>query len=363
MAEQGDQDDKTEEPTQKRLDDARKRGDIVFSTEAAAFVSLLAAAGVLSMGASGIEGLGAPLSQYLAKAHDLPTDGPGLIGLAARSGLLVLGVVALVGGALALAAVTARYVQDKPTFSASKLQPKLETLNPIAGFKRVFGPRAIGAFLKAVAKFAIVGGAAAWVLWPRDATLETMAMLDISAFAPMAKARVLAMLGACLAAFGVVAIVDYIFTRQAYMKRLRMSRQELKDEIKQSEGDPQIKARIRGLRMQRSRKRMLAAVPQATVIITNPTHYAVALRFVQGETPAPVCVAKGVDELALRIREAGEAAGVPRVEDPPLARALFASTEIDEAIPREHYEAVAKVIGFVLRMADRRRGRPAANRS
>src|SRR6185312_9176526 len=159
-------------------------------------------------------------------------------------------------------------------------------------------------------------------------------------------------------AAAIIAAVDYVFTRQSYMNKLKMSRREIKEEMRQSEGDPHVKGKLRQIRMERSRKRMLAAVPQASVIITNPTHYAVALRYEQGETPAPVCLAKGVDEVAARIREVAEEHNIPIVEDPPLARALFATAELDEPIPREHYEAAAKVIGFVLRAARRQRGRP-----
>jgi flagellar biosynthetic protein FlhB len=136
---------------------------------------------------------------------------------------------------------------------------------------------------------------------------------------------------------------------------MRMSRQELRDETKQSEGDPHIRARLRAIRLERSRKRMLAAVPKATVVITNPTHYSVALRYLPDKDAAPVCVAKGVDDLALRIREVAREHDVPLVENVPLARALFATVDIDEPVPREHFEAVAKVIGFVMNTAKRRR--------
>ena len=142
--------------------------------------------------------------------------------------------------------------------------------------------------------------------------------------------------------------LDWFIQRQRFMKRMRMSKQEVKDENKQSEGDPQIKARLRQIRMQRARRRMMSDVAKATVVVMNPTHYAVALRYEPGVTAVPMCVAKGMDLLALKIREVAEEAGVPVIEDPPLARALFATVEIDETIPKEQYEAVAKVIGFIM---------------
>ncbi len=148
-----------------------------------------------------------------------------------------------------------------------------------------------------------------------------------------------------------------MWQRQRFSARMRMSREEMKEEARQSDGDPHVKARQRQIRNERARRRMMQQVPKATVVVTNPTHYAVALRYVEGETEAPVCVAKGLDKLALRIRAVAEENQVPIVEDPPLARALYATMDVDESIPLQHYEAVAKVIGFVLGAAKRRRAR------
>jgi flagellar biosynthesis protein FlhB len=148
----------------------------------------------------------------------------------------------------------------------------------------------------------------------------------------------------------VIAGLDYVVQYRRFMQRNRMSRQEIKEEFRQNEGDPAIKARVRQIRQERSRKRMMAAVPEATVVITNPTHYAIALKYESGKTAAPVCVAKGVDQLALRIRAVAEEHAIPVIENPPLARALHASVEVDDAIPPEHYKAVAQVIGYVMRL-------------
>jgi flagellar biosynthetic protein FlhB len=156
---------------------------------------------------------------------------------------------------------------------------------------------------------------------------------------------------AALIVLAAIAAFDYFYQRQRFMARHRMTRQELKDEVKQSEGDPQVKARIRQIRQERSRKRMIAAVPEASVVIMNPTHYAVALKYESGKMGAPVCVAKGMDHLALTIRKVAEENDVPVVEDPPLARALYAAVELDEEIPPEHYKAVAQIIGYVMKLA------------
>ena len=157
---------------------------------------------------------------------------------------------------------------------------------------------------------------------------------------------------------GVSAIADWMLQRQRFRQRMRMSREEVKEDLRQSEGDPYIKARLRQLRIQRAKRRIMQNVPKATVVIANPTHFAVALRYDVNEAPAPICVAKGVDSLALRIRQMAEKHNVPVIEDPPLARALYAAVDMDKVIPAQHYEAVAKIIGFILS-----RGRKAPRRA
>jgi flagellar biosynthetic protein FlhB len=235
------------------------------------------------------------------------------------------------------------------------MRPKIDKLSPIKGFSRVFGKAAVSAFLKAVAKLVVVGAALTMALMPRDAELEAVSLIDPVALLPFVRDKAVAMLVSVTCAAALLAGIDYIFSRQSYMKRQRMSRREIKDEMRQSEGDPMVKAKLRQVRQERARRRMMASVPDASVVITNPTHYAVALKYEQGETPAPICVAKGADDVALRIRALAEEHNVPIIEDPPLARALFSTVDVEEAIPREHYEAVAKIIGIVMRLGQRKR--------
>ncbi len=158
---------------------------------------------------------------------------------------------------------------------------------------------------------------------------------------------------AVIALLALGGVLDFLWQRQRFLTKMKMTKEEVKEEFKQSEGDPHVKARQRQLRLEKAKRRMIQQVPKATVVVVNPTHYAVALRYEQGQTPAPECVAKGVDAVALKIREVAEAAGVPVIEDPPLARALYGAVEVDQIIPQHHYEAVAKIIGFIL--AGRRR--------
>ena len=361
MAEQND-DDKTEEPTPRKLEQAREKGDIVYSAEVGAALSLIAATGIVAFMSGPIfSEMARGFIGFLAMPEQFSSDPGSLMSIFASVGMKVAGIFALVALALAVAGLAARYVQDQPTFTGERLTPKLNKLNPAEGFKRVFGKQAAASFLKSLAKLAVVGAAMASVLWPQNAELENVALLDPGALLLFIKERVVSLMLALASAAAVIAAVDYVTTRQSYMKRMRMSRREIKDELRQSDGDPMVKAKLRQIRIERSRKRMIANVPTASVVITNPTHYAVALKYEPGETPAPICVAMGVDAVAQRIREVAEEHNIPLVEDPPLARALFATADVDQPIPREHYEAVAKVIGFVMRLA-RRRGSRGRNR-
>lgn len=356
MAEGADDSERTEEPTQKRIQDARAKGDVVYSAEVGSALSLLAVTLLVAFTAGPVaRDIGRLLAGGLANAAQLPADGRALMHLYGALGLRVLGVVAMILLTLMLAGLAARFIQDRPAWSAQRLSPKLDRLNPMEGAKRVFGPQAVGAFAKTALKFIIVGGAVAWALWPRDGLLSILPMLDVAAIGPLVQERALALLMACTIAAAAIAGVDYIFVRQAWMKRQRMTRRELREEFRQSDGDPEVRAKLRKIRQERARQRMMAAVPTATVVIANPTHYSVALKYDRIASPAPVVVAKGVNETALRIREVAEANEVPVIEDPPLARALYASADIDETIPREHFEAVAKIVGYVLRLAERRR--------
>jgi flagellar biosynthetic protein FlhB len=220
----------------------------------------------------------------------------------------------------------------------------------LAGFKRLFGLDGWLNIVKGLAKMAIVGAAIWTQLWPERGMLEAiLAQSPMGVLADMSHLLFKIMIAA-LSALLVIAGLDYFWQYTSFMRRNRMSKQEIKDEYRQNEGDPVIKAKVRQIRQERSRKRMMARVPEATVVIMNPTHYAVALQYESGKTAAPVCVAKGIDALALRIRAVAEQNDVPVVENPPLARALHAAVEVDEPVPPEHYKAVAQVIGYVMRL-------------
>ena len=195
----------------------------------------------------------------------------------------------------------------------------------------------------------MIGSVLTALLWPARKRLESLISADPVAIIPFVRTLSLQLFGAVVAILAIIAAADYLFQYQQWFERQKMSMREIKEEYKESEGDPKIKAKIRQLRQARMRKRMMAAVPSATVVITNPTHFAVALKWERGMN-APICVAKGMDAIALKIREVAEANEVPVVENPPLARTLHATVEIDAEVPAEHYKAVAEVISYVMRL-------------
>jgi flagellar biosynthetic protein FlhB len=237
----------------------------------------------------------------------------------------------------------------RPIWTTEPMMPKLNRISPMAGFKRIFGKEALVQFVKSLLKFTIVGALLFFVLWPERNRLGTLVQLDPALMMGAIWSLSLKLLGGVLVVFAFVAAADILYQRFTWRQRLRMTREELKQEFKETEGSPEIKAKLRKIRSERLRQRMMAAVPQSSVIITNPTHYAVALKYEAGMN-APVLVAKGLDLMALKIREIATASDIAIVENPPLARALHAQVEIDEEIPEEHYKAVAEVIGYVMRL-------------
>ncbi|MDJ1158437.1 flagellar biosynthesis protein FlhB [Chelatococcus sp. SYSU_G07232] len=353
MAEGQDNDDRTEEPTERRLEEAIKRGDVPKSVEVNTWFVLGGfTLAVLVLAAPVAQGLSASLKVFLMNAHAVPSSADGFLAAGRRALAAGLWALVLPCGLLLLAALGGALVQNKPLWTLTPLMPQLSRISPGAGFKRIFGREALVQFGKGLLKIAIIGALAWTVLWGERDRLDVLARLDPVAILPASQDLVLKLMTAVLAALAFLAAGDFLYQRFSWRKRLRMTKQELKQEFKETEGNPEIKSRVRQLRTTRAKKRMMAAVPKATVVIANPTHFAVALRY-DKKMPAPVCVAKGVDALALRIRALAEESGVAVVENPPLARTLYAAVEIDAEIPVEHYKAVAEVIGYVLRLRGR----------
>jgi flagellar biosynthetic protein FlhB len=352
MAAETDDFQRTEEPTPKRLEEARKRGDAPKSIELVAAVMLGAGAlGLWMLAGPAGKGLLSAGAAFLDHPHEFAMDGASLTTLFGAVSLKLAAIGAGIGLLFLAAAMIANIGQARPVFSAARLAPNLAKLSPIAGLNRIFGPVALFNFTKGVAKIIIVGSILAWALWPERDVLIGLLQSNENALLVMARAEILKLLGLTVAAMAVIAALDYGYQRRAWIKRLRMTKDEVKRELRETEGDPLIRGRLRYERETRARRRMLAAVKDATVLIMNPTHYAVALKYQPGETAAPICVAKGADEVALRMRDVANDNRVPVVLNAPLARALFAGAELDEEIPVEHYEAVANVISFIMRKA------------
>jgi flagellar biosynthetic protein FlhB len=343
-----DDSDKTEDPTQKRLDDAHARGDVAKSQEVNTWFVIAGATLVLSTFSGSMGGgILMPLRNLVANAGMLRTDGTALLQLGNTLGIAVLAALGVPLLMLMIAAIAGNMIQHRLVWSGESLKPKFSKVSPGAGFKRVFGKQAVANFTKGVFKLIALGAVMMAVLWPERHRLESFLRFDPSAILGVTTSLTLHLMGAVVAMLAAVAIADYFFQYRQWYERQKMSLQEIKDEFKQAEGDPHIKGRIRQLRVARMKRRMMAAVPKASVIITNPTHYSVALSYDRGMS-APVCVAKGVDNIALKIREIARKHDIPIVENVPLARALHATVEIDEEIPVEHYHAVAEIIGYVM---------------
>jgi len=342
--------DRTEDPTQKRLDEALERGDVVKSQEVSTWFIIAGGALVLAAFSGPMSGgLIVTLRGLVANSHQIRSDGQGLLAIMGRVEREVLTAVAFPLAVLVIAAIAGNMIQHRLVWSAEQLKPKLSKISPLAGLKRLFSSQALANFVKGLIKLAVVGTVMTLLLWPQRNRLDGLVQTDILSSLVFTRSLALDVLGAVVAILFILAAADYLFQYRQWLERQKMSIREIKDEYKQTEGDPMIKGKIRQLRQARMRKRMMAEVPKASVVITNPTHYAIALRYERG-MEAPICVAKGIDTLALRIREVAGKHSIPVVENPPLARALHATVEIDQEVPPEHYKAVAEIISYVMKL-------------
>src|ERR1043166_104865 len=342
-----DDTERSEDPTQKRLDDALEKGDVAKSQEVNTWFIIAGATLAMSI-FSGSMGAGilTPLRSLVANSWMIRTAGPGLMALLASLEYALIIAVGVPFLMLMLAAIAGNMIQHRLVWSAESLKPKFSKISPGAGFKRIFGKQAVANFLKGLFKLIALGTVMTMVLWPERHRLEAMVYFDPAALMGVTTGMTMHLLGAVVAMLAAVAIADYFFQYRQWYERQKMTLHEMKEEYKQSEGDPHIKGRIRQLRQQRMKKRMMASVPKASVVITNPTHYSVALAYERGMA-APVCVAKGVDNIAFKIREIAKKHDIPIVENVPLARSLYATVDIDEEIPAEHYQGAAEIIGTV----------------
>ncbi len=352
MAEdQTDDSDKTEDPTQKRISEARQKGQVARSQEVNHWFIILAAALWLSIFAGPMaRRLVQALRSFIEQPHAIRLDSfqlrDVLMDTAGQIGLALMAPLALV----TLAALVAGLIQNGLVISSEPIIPKIEKISLTKGLKRMFSAKSVVEFVKGVAKVSIVATVVMILLWPKVGVIPNIAGLSLSQFTDLLQGLAVRVLIGVLSVMTLIAVLDFMFQKQQHLKQLRMSKQETKEEFKQTEGDPMVKGRLRQIRMERARKRMMAAVPEADVVITNPTHYAVALKYNMNSMDAPRLVAKGIDSLAMKIRELAEEHKIPIVENPPLTRALYQAVDLDQEIPAEHYKAVAEIIGYVMRL-------------
>lgn len=342
---------KTEDPTPKKLEEARKKGQVPLSREVNNWLMLLTGTiVVLAIGPSVMSDLGHYMRSFIEQAHLMPGVPGGFGVVLGDTYWTVIKILLLPFLILMAAAFIGPFVQTGPIFAPEVIKPDLSKVSPMKGFGRLFSMRSIMEFVKGILKIGIIGVVGVILLRPYYGQIEHMIGLDPLAMLDETAALVARLMIGILVALLVIAIVDLIYQRQEHYKKMRMTKQELKDEYKQAEGDPHVKAKLRHLRQEKARARMMQAVPGADVVITNPTHFSVALKYDPETMMAPVVVAKGVDDLAFRIREAAKEHDVTIVQNPPLARVLFDTVDIDQPIPAEHYKAVAEVISYVFRM-------------
>ena len=353
MSDGGESDDaqKTEEPTPKKLDDSRKKGQVALSREVNNWLMLFAGTiVVVVMGPSAMSELKDIMRSYIEKAHIMPGVPGGFGYIFGDAFWAVIGVLALPLMFLMFIAFLGPFMQVGPLIAPQVLKPDVSKISPLKGFKRLFSMRSLMEFVKGILKIAIISAVGIILIYPYFGGIEHFIGMPVPAMLEELTTLVVKLMSGILVVLMVVAVIDLVYQRYEHHKKMKMTKQEVKDEYKQTEGDPHVRAKLRQLRQEKARARMMQAVPEADVIITNPTHFSIALKYNPDEMDAPVLLAKGVDEVAMRIREVAKEHEIPLYENKPLARVLYDTVEIDQMIPAEHYQAVAEVISYIFQL-------------
>ena len=358
--EQADDSQKTEEPTPKKIEESRKRGQVALSREINNWVMLFAGTIViLAIGPSTLNAMKNHMEGFIAQAHIMPSIPGGFGFVLGDSFWTILGILALPLLLLLGAAFVGPFIQIGPLFAPEVIKPDINKISPFQGFKRLFSLRSIMEFVKGILKIGIIGTVGVILLYPFYGAVDHMVGLPVPIMLDELQSLVIRMMSGILVVLLVVAVIDLVYQRYEHHKKMRMTKQELKDEYKQTEGDPHVRAKLRQLRQEKARARMMQAVPEADVVITNPTHFSVALKYEPEEMDAPIVIAKGVDDVAMRIREVAKENDIPLYENKPLARVLYDTVDLDEMVPQEHYQAVAEVISYVFQLKGKLDPKPA----
>lgn len=346
MSDEEDDSSKTEDPTQKKLEEARKKGQVPQSKEVNSWITLLAITLLIGTAAGGLfvnfENF---LKVFIEQPHLMGSGGIGSV--LSQTMIKTLGFIAVPMIVLFVAALIGPFAQVGFMIAPEVLKMDFSKVSPMKGAKRLFSMKSIVEFIKSLLKIVAIGWVGYVLTAPYFPAIEHTMNQPVGKILDNLHEMTMRMLVGMMVALLIIALADLLYQRWDFNKSMRMTKQELKDEYKQTEGDPHVKGKLKQLRFEKSRQRMMQAVPKADVIITNPTHFAVALQYNPDEMDAPTVVAKGVDEVALRIRELGKEHNVEIVENPPLARSLYADVELDQAIPPELFKAVAEVISYV----------------
>jgi flagellar biosynthetic protein FlhB len=353
MAEDSDEDQKTEDASSKRLSEARDSGNLPISREVGNWFLFFGIIVSMSVAFPFLaKSLMKHLRLFIEMPHQLHIGDHSLQHVLGQT-LLNIGLPVLLIFVILIVAVVAGTMVQTGLYAAP-LKMHWEKLNPVSGFHNMFSKGAIVELWKGFTKIAVIGYVAYLLLRPYVDAVDHMIGRDLTDISGALQEEAFGLMLTLMFVISLIAVIDLAYRRYEYFKSLKMTKQEVKDENRQSEGDPMIKMRIRQLRMEKARKRMMASVPKADVVLTNPTHYAVALRYDTEKMHAPIVVAKGADLVALRIRELAEKSGVPLVANPPLTRALYQAVEVDQEIPSQHYRAVAEVISYVYKLKKQR---------
>ncbi|MBO1904416.1 flagellar biosynthesis protein FlhB [Microvirga sp. 3-52] len=350
MSDTDDKDSKTEAPSDKKVRDAVEKGNIPFSREAPMFASILGILLALTFAArSTTNSLTEKLSLFINRPQDFRLEsGPDATALmqavALEVGQFLIPIIVI----LAACSLSASIFQNVPSLVSERIRPQWNRISPMAGWKRIFGLPGLVEFSKSLFKFGTVTLVSLLLLRSEQYKVFNAMFTDPSLLPELMLTMAMRLVSAIAIATIVLVAADLLWARFKWRNDLKMTKQEVKEEYKQMEGDPMVKARMRSLAQDRSRKRMLAAVPKATFVIANPTHFAIAMRYERSEASAPIVVAKGKDLIALKIREIAEKSGVPVIEDKPLARSMYDHVEIDRMIPPDFYKAVAQILFYIL---------------
>ncbi len=356
--------EKSEEPTGRKLQKAREKGTVANSKEVTTWMMLFGTAMVIAIASPYTLGqIKDRLSPLIGQVHEVSFYQSDIGAYIFDMIFDIIFIVIWPLLAIIFIAVLGNIFQFGFLVSVESIKPKLSKLSPIAGAKKLVNMKQLVEFVKNILKLVVVGGAGTAVLIPHFGLLQALPGIDIHYFPDEIYFLLLKLFGVVLIILFFIAIADVAFQRYQHIKQLRMTKQEVKEEYKNVEGDPQVKGRMRQIRMQRAAERMMQSVPEADVVVTNPTHFAVALSYDQDSMDAPKVLAKGQDHIAAKIREIAEENDIPLIENPPLARALYATAEINEYIPEEHFQPVAEVISYVYGLRDRGKGTNSKNSS